>query len=156
MENEVKSRLYWPGGGIPRVLTAKRAPEAQRAGVGGQGPSSRRYVRPAPGPPLRSLQGLRARFAVLGLPSSSKAWVLGGYRYSPSITHPVYPGVPYPPRTTRARTTRTAVVTARCVTFGTRVGEPRGMRTHLVSGSQDQLYTVIDRFTGLHGRLTAL
>ena len=73
-------------------------------------------------------------------------------------TLPVYPPG-YPPSTHPARHAhRPAMpVHPRACTYGhfwTLVGEPRGSRTHPGFRSQDTKYTVIYRFTGLHGRLT--
>ena len=112
--------------------------DLQGPGVGGlRAP----YTGPSPvapelqTPPLRPLQGLRARSAGSG-PSSS-SWGLAGW--VPGITHPYHPPGytrPIPPvgpsrqcPSPRCTSTPVAVTTGACTygRFGHRVGEPRGL-----------------------------
>ena len=90
-----------------------------------------------------------ARFAVRGLLLEQTGW-LGG----PGITHPVYPPVlptrpaPYPVHHCRARTSLPYTYSGD-TRFQEPEGEPRGIRTHPVSGPGTgyiQLYRIL-RFT---------
>ena len=125
------------------------------AGPGGPGDRSGWYLglgrtetpgRPSDHP-LQPLWGFRGplrclRTLQLGSPGG---WVVP--RYSP----PWYPPSPHPPGTTHRRTAAhcrpsTAPGTCTYDRFRPVVGEPRGCRTHLVSGSQTGLYRLL-RFT---------
>ena len=102
-----------------------RAPEGWSWGVAPTGYSDPETTHSSP---LAGASG--ARFAVSGSPLA-----VGGLLQGPRITHPVYPPGPHPPGTIpRYRTSPPHHTTGLChtenSTFGHRVGEPRGMRTH--------------------------
>ena len=83
----------------------------------------------------------------------TSSWL--GTRYYPPVYPPCIPTrYAHPARTTLQTTRYTPGAHRSYSRFWTTVGEPRGMRTQPVLGSQDWLYTVFEGYEGLHGRLT--
>ena len=144
MENEVKSRRIGPRWAFLGVWTGGtcRVPT---------GPAGWSIARPRP--PLRPSSRTHHSRPLQGLPGPLR-WFLtsprdvGGLLLDPGITHlvthPVYPPQ-YPPRTRTPSRVQCSVHvhSARYSSFRTRVGEPRGTRTHRCFRVSDWLYTVI-------------
>ena len=130
-----------------RHMTAKRAPEDHRSGVGGH--MARTHPAPVPthSSPLAGASGA----ASLGLaPPCEQSGLAGCTGITHPGTHPVshtrpgtHPLTPLYPHTTTVHHTLTACTYGR---FWDIVGESRGVNTGLVSGSQAGI-TPLLRFT---------
>ena len=121
------------------------------AGPGVGGPGSDAHQGSVPGRPLhpdhhsRPLQGLPGPLRCLGLLLGlSGPWRLGTRYYPPCIPTRIPALVPYPATRHRYRTPRRGLGNTRNSQFWDPVGEPRGVRTQPVIGSQTGLYCIWD------------
>ena len=151
IRNEVKSRPYWPGGG-ERSGTSEAGPGRPEAWSGWVPELGRALQSVPPTPAPVGASG--ARFAVRTSAFQGAGWTRYSLPLPTRYTHPGYPPgtIPHPYTSPPHHTGHPSHVLYS--TFWDTVGEPRGSRTQPVSRVRDRLYTVIYRYTGLHGRLT--
>ena len=140
LRNDGKSRLIGQEAGKAEART-REGPRGYRPGPAGVGPGcSAHWVSRPHTHPLRPCRGYGARFAGVGPPLAVVGFPCWTLYY-----HPVYPPriptlVPYRSRTHPLCTKLTVQYTVPDTRFWDTVGEPRGIETQLVSGSQAGLY----------------